>query len=101
MTAQDSTSDDSKNLVYFNVDQVLDLYALAPGHSEEYARAELHTRDGLESSLGRPQQQPFYEDADRAQQAAVLAHGICEGHHFRDGNKRLAATVMESFVSYQ
>jgi death on curing protein len=39
-----------------------------------------------------------YVDPDIAQLAAVLAHGIAEGQHFLDGNKRTAFLAMAVFL---
>lgn len=39
-----------------------------------------------------------HEKADLALQAAVLAHGIAEGQHFLDGNKRMALVAMLTFL---
>lgn len=58
--------------------------------TEETARDLLRNRDGLEGAVGRLQAHIDYSDADLATLAAVLAHGIAEGQHFLDGNKRTA-----------
>jgi death-on-curing protein len=39
-----------------------------------------------------------HDGADLALQAAVLAHGIAEGQHFIDGNKRAALIAMLTFL---
>lgn len=63
--------------------------------SEVTAHDLLRSRDGLEGAIGRLQAHIDYSDADLATLAAVLAHGIAEGQHFLDGNKRtaFAATI--------
>jgi death-on-curing protein len=52
----------------------------------------------LEGALRRPEQHAHYEDADLAQQAAVLVHGIVEAHAFQDGNKRVALAALYTFL---
>jgi death-on-curing protein len=46
----------------------------------------------------RPSSYAFYQSGDLALQAAVLAHGIAEGQHFVDGNKRTALAAMHTFL---
>ena len=52
----------------------------------------------LEGALRRPEQHAHYQDADLAQQALVLAHGIVEAHAFQDGNKRVALAALVTFL---
>ena len=52
----------------------------------------------LEGALRRPEQHAHYQDADLAQQAAVLAHGIVEAHAFQDANKRVALAALFTFL---
>jgi death on curing protein len=52
----------------------------------------------LESALLRPQQAAYYEDADIALQAVLLALGISQGQPFLDGNKRTALAAMIVFL---
>ncbi len=40
-----------------------------------------------------------YQGADIALQAAVLAHGIAEGQHFLERNKRTALVALRTFLS--
>jgi death-on-curing protein len=53
----------------------------------------------LESALLRPQQAAFYEDADLATQAVLLAVGISQSQPFLDGNKRTALAAMVAFLN--
>src|SRR5207244_4281435 len=46
--------------------------------------------DAIDSSLMRPQWAARYQDADLAQQAALIILGIAQAHPFVDGNKRAA-----------
>lgn len=39
-----------------------------------------------------------YQNADLPLQAAALAHGIAEGQHFIDANKRMALVAMRTFL---
>ncbi len=52
----------------------------------------------LESALARPRNALGYAKADVAQLAALYALGILRNHPFMDGNKRVAATVLETFL---
>ena len=52
----------------------------------------------FESAIGRPATYAYYEGADLATQAAVLAQGIAESQAFLDGNKRLALVAMLTFL---
>src|SRR5688572_13695478 len=52
----------------------------------------------LEGALQRPEHHAHYQDADLAQQAVVLAHGIVEAHAFQDGNKRVALAAFVTFL---
>lgn len=74
---------------------VIAIYADTMECTEVTALDLLRSRDGLEGAIGRLQAHIDYSDADLATLAAVLAHGIAEGQHFLDGNKRtaFAATV--------
>jgi death-on-curing family protein len=49
--------------------------------------------------LGRLQAHIDYSDSDLATLAAVLAHGIAEGQHFLDGNKRTAFAATVGFLA--
>ena len=46
--------------------------------------------DAIESALMRPQWAARYQDADLAQQAALIILGIAQTHPFVDGNERVA-----------
>lgn len=76
----------------------LELYAAIIGGTVRQAGDQLRNRSGLESALARPRSYAYYEDADLALQAAVLAHGIAESQTFIDANKRLALVAMLTFL---
>ena len=52
----------------------------------------------LDSALGRPINQYFYESASLYDLAAGYAFGICRNHPFIDGNKRTAFVSMNTFL---
>ena len=52
----------------------------------------------LESALLKPQMAAYYEGADLARQAALLAIGIAQNQPFVDGNKRTAYTACVRFL---
>jgi death-on-curing protein len=52
----------------------------------------------LDSALGRPINQYFYESANICQLAAAYAWGIARNHPFLDGNKRTAFLSMKTFL---
>ena len=54
--------------------------------------------DRLDAALSRPIGHAQYDDADLAQQAAVLADGIVRNHPFEDGNKRTALGTLLLFL---
>jgi death-on-curing protein len=83
---------------YPDIDDVFELYAGLFGCTQSQAADQLRNRSGLEGALARPQSYAHYQDADVALQAAVLAHGIAEGQHFIDGNKRTALAAMLTFL---
>jgi death-on-curing protein len=58
----------------------------------------LRDEDALEAALARPQQKWHYEKSDLATLAAAYAYGLCQGHPFRDGNKRVAFVTMMVFL---
>jgi death-on-curing protein len=84
--------------LYLEAADALGLYALIIGATTVQAEDHLRNRPGLESALSRPRAYAHYQDADLALQAAVLAHGLAEGQHFIDGNKRLALVSMLAFL---
>jgi death-on-curing protein len=85
-------------LVYLDADDVLAIYAEVFACSEGKAADQLRSRSGLEGALGRPMSHAAYGEADLAAQAAVLAHGIAEGQHFVEGNKRTALAALLTFL---
>jgi death on curing protein len=60
--------------------------------------AGLRDENALEAALARPQQKWHYEKSDLATLAAAYAYGLCQGHPFRDGNKRVAFVAMLVFL---
>jgi death-on-curing protein len=52
----------------------------------------------LDSALGRPINQYFYESATLIDLAAAYAYGIIRNHPFLDGNKRTAFVSMKTFL---
>ena len=53
----------------------------------------------LESALVRPQMTAAYTDADIPQLAALYALGVLKNHPFIDGNKRVGAVLLETFLT--
>jgi death-on-curing protein len=91
-------SGEAGEALYLDVENVLDLYAEVFGCTLQEAEDQLLSRDGLEAALARPQTYALYQEADTALQAAVLAHGIAEGQHFVEGNKRTALAALRTFL---
>ena len=89
---------DSDELAYLDVEDALEIYAAIIGGTARQAADHLRSRDALEGALGRPSMHAHYEQADRALQAAVLAHGIAETQPFVDGSKRTALVAMLTFL---
>ncbi len=52
----------------------------------------------LDSALGRPINQYFYESATLPELGAAYAFGIIRNHPFLDGNKRTAFVSMKTFL---
>jgi death on curing protein len=84
--------------VYLALDHILELYGLIIGATAQEAGDQLRNHDGLESALARPETYAHHEAADLALQAAVLSHGLAEGQHFIDANKRVALVAMLTFL---
>ena len=89
---------DEDETIYLEVEHVLGLYADLFGCTDQEAADQLRSRYGLESALDRPRTYAYYQNADLAFQAAVLAHGIAEGQYFIEGNKRVALEAMRTFL---
>lgn len=83
---------------FLDINDTITLYAILFGCTEQQAADQIRNRSGLESALARPQAYVHYQQADIALQAAALAHGIAEGQHFIEGNKRLALVTMRTFL---
>lgn len=93
----ESTGQDE--ILYLHIEHILDLYANLLECTLQEASDQLRDAGGLDGALGRPEQYAYYEGADLALQAAVLAHGIAEGQYFLDGNKRLALVAFLLFLA--
>lgn len=52
----------------------------------------------LESAIAAAENRHYYEAADLAACAATYAYHLTQAHAFVDGNKRIAAAVMEAFL---
>lgn len=87
----------SEQVRYLGVNRIIRLHQrimTRMGASE----APLRSRALLESAILRPQHIAFYQGADIAEQATVLAVGISQNQPFLDGNKRTAFVAMEAFL---
>lgn len=84
--------------MYLELGDILGIYADLFGYTERQAEDRLRNPDGLASTLARPQWAARYGGADISQQAALLAHGIAEGQHFLEGNKRTALVCLTAFL---
>lgn len=93
------SQDPDRELLYLELDDVLGIYADIFGLTDQEARDRLRNEIGLSGALSRPQNYAHYQNADVATQAAVLAHGIAEGQHFLEGNKRTALVALRTFLS--
>ena len=91
--------DPGGELLYLELEDVLGIYADIFGLTDQGARDRLRNVAGLSGALSRPQNYAHYQNADLATQAAVLAHGIAEGQHFLEGNKRTALVALRTFLS--
>lgn len=87
-----------EDVVYLTAEHVVEIYAVIFHCSVEQARDRLRDRNVLEDAVVRPQSYAYYQGADLALQAAVLAHGIAEGQPFVEGNKRTALEAMRTFL---
>lgn len=84
---------------YLSITQAIECYAEQFGCSLKQAADQIRNRDGLLSALARPEFYSFYQEADLAMQAAVLAHGVAETQPFLEGNKRTALCLMLSLLA--
>ena len=89
----------SPELIYLELEDVLGLYADVFGLHDQEARDRQRNEPGLRAALLRPQTYAHYQEADIALRAAVLAHGIAEGQHFLEGNKRTALISLRTFLA--
>lgn len=53
----------------------------------------------LASALARPQNAAAYADSDVPELAALYALGVIKNHPFIDGNKRVGAVLLETFLA--
>ena len=93
-----SQKPDSGNVLYLEVENVLDLYADLFGLNDQQVRDRLRDETGLRGALSRSESYAHYEGVDLAMQAAVLAHGVAEGQYFLEGNKRTALVTLRTFL---
>ena len=67
--------------------------------SEHGGLAGITDEGALEAALARPRQKWHYDKKkDLATRAAAYGYGLCQGHPFRDGNKRVAFVTMLVFL---
>ncbi len=85
-------------VIYLTIEDVLGLYTSLFALRGEEATDQVRNRPGLASGIARPETYAFYQSADLPLQAAALAHGIAEGQHFVEGNKRIALVAMLTFL---
>ena len=85
-------------MIYLTVEDVIAVHVEAVGCPADEAERRLVKPAGLEGALARPIWHARFGDADVAYLAAVVAHGIAEGQHFVDGNKRTAFLAMTVFL---
>jgi len=64
----------------------------------DWAVAPLRSEDLLHSAVMRTQSVAYYDNADLAIQATVLAIGISQNQPFLDGNKRAALYALLTFL---
>ncbi len=82
---------------YLTVAEVIELHRAILGRMGE--RLEPLRDEGLlESALMRAQTAAYYEDADLATQAVLMAVGISQNQPFVDGNKRAAFVTLDVFL---
>ena len=58
----------------------------------------LRDKAALDSALNRPKMAAYYQQADIAEQMALLVDGIAMNHPFIDGNKRTALVTGIAFL---
>lgn len=87
--------------IYLTVEDIVVIHAAAFGCSLQQAWDRVRGsegRNGLAGAVGRPAQHANYLGSDLAHQAAVIAHGVSEGQHFVEGNKRTALIALDVFL---
>ena len=60
---------------------------------------ELRDEGALESAVAAAPNRRHYEDADIVKCAATYVYHLSQAHAFIDGNKRIAAAIMELFLN--
>ena len=90
--------DPGPDFLYLELGDVLGIYADLFGYTEREAGDRLRSPEGLASALARLGWAARYGGIDIAHQAALLAHGIAEGQHFLEGNKRTALVCLTAFL---
>lgn len=88
------------SIFYLEFEDVVGLYADIFDITDRQAEDHLRDHERLISALDRPMQYAHYQSATIDLQAAVLAHGIAETQPFVDGNKRVAAIALVTFLRY-
>jgi death-on-curing protein len=83
---------------YLTAENIVQVYAAIFHCSDQQARDQVRDWNALEGAVARPASYAFYQDADLALQAAVLAHGVAETQPFVEGNKRTALEAMRTFL---
>lgn len=66
--------------------------------AEHGGAGELRDAGLLTSALARPRHARAYSGAEVAELAALYALGIIKNHPFMDGNKRVGAVLLETFL---
>jgi death on curing protein len=59
----------------------------------------LRDEGAIESAMAAAPNRRYYEDANIAQCAAAYAYHLSQAHAFIDGNKRIAAAILELFLN--
>jgi hypothetical protein len=79
-----------EDIEYLTAEHTLEVYAAIFRCSLQEANDQLRDRNALESAVVRPRSYAYYQGADLALQAAVLAHGIAETQPFVEATNHAA-----------
>ena len=83
-------------MIFLRKGEVLELHRRL---IEEYGGSHgLLNEPALESALVAPENRNYYEQADLIGCAAAYAYHFTQAHAFVDGDKRVGAAAMETFV---